>query len=380
MKQSERSVAVIFANLKGNVGDLAILEAMLLDLSKRFPSHSIDVYPHPITKVDGPRFAEFQRFSPSFNLKRKTVFDTKTHYWQSVGKKRLHRLDSSREIFSFAERFMPFFSKFTDYEWICVAGGEQFVGPKLSVCMFSTLLCIQQFNKNICAYPFSVRPGILGIYPKENLSEYFGLLSKPIVVRDGITKGMFDQLSKDSVVGLDCVYGLRHLARLIAPEAGREVERVIYAVTGQNNFSELCAGVKQVIDGGRRVELLTTCYPEDGAQIRKISEIFDIEWHAPMSWQATVAEFKASSLVITNRLHGLILGSLAETPLLPVADRKKPEAFVADAGIPHHAKLPEEITSDLLQKVDADSALILQRMTDYCCNASRLPTGPFALS
>lgn len=380
MCADEKKIAIIFANLKGNVGDFAILEAMVRDLSERFPSYVIDVFPHPVTPVDKVRFDEFQHLGPSFNLKRKTVFDTKTAYWQNDGKKSQQRLDPSREVLSFVEGYTPFFSKFSDYERIFVAGGEQFVGPKLSVCMFSTLLCIHQFNKAIYAYPFSVRPGILDIYSKERLSEYFGLLSQPIVVRDGITKGMFNQLTNDSVVGLDCVYGLRELAQSIAPATERRLDRVLFAVTGQDNFSELCAGVRQVIESGRQVELLTTCYVEDGTYIRKIAEKFDIQWHAPLSWQATVAEFKASSLVITNRLHGLILGSLAETPLLPVADRKKPEAFVADAGIPHHAKFPQDITSELLQKVDADKDLILQRMANYCRNTSRLQTGPFSLA
>lgn len=380
MSSDEKKIAVIFANLKGNVGDFAILEAMLRNLTEQFPSHAIDVYPHPVTSVDGPRFAEFQRLGPSFNLKRKTAFDTKSQYWQNVGKRPIHRLDPTREVSSFLENFAPFFSKFSDYESICIAGGEQFVGPKLSVCMFSTLLCVHQFNKNIYAYPFSVRPGILKIYSKEVLSEYFGLLAKPIIVRDGITKGLFDQLSNESVIGLDSVYGLRTLAKSVAPETERDVDRVIFAVTGQNNFSGLCAGVKQIIESGRKVELLTTCYPEDGSYIRKTAALFDIKWHAPLSWQATIAEFKASSLVITNRLHGLILGSLAETPLLPVTDRKKPEAFVIDARMPHHAKTPEEISSDLLQNVDADRDQILRKMADYSRNASRLPTGPFALT
>lgn len=377
MASDAKKIAIIFANLKGNVGDFAILEAMLRDLSGRFPSHVIDVYPHPVASVDKIRFEEFQRLGPSFDLKRKTAFDTKTAYWQKVGRKSREKLDPSREIFSFVERFSPFFSKFSQYEKIFVAGGEQFVGPRLSVCMFATLFCIHEFNKNIYAYPFSVRPGILNLYQGDALSGYFGLLRKPIVVRDGITKGMFDKLGIESVVGLDCVHGLMNLARSIAPQQGRRQNRIIYAVSGQNNFAELCAGLEQVVNSGRDVELLTTCYPEDGSVIRKIAETFAIKWHAPMSWQETVSEFKVSSLVITNRLHGLILGSLAETALLPVADRKKPEAFVADAEMPHYVKSPELINSELLQKVDADRTLIIQRMADYRNKAALLHTGPF---
>jgi polysaccharide pyruvyl transferase WcaK-like protein len=377
MASDAKKNAIIFANLKGNVGDYAILEAMLRDLSMRFPSHGIDVYPHPLTPVDKIRFEEFQRLAPAFNLMRKTMFDTKSAYWRIAGMKSRESLHPLREIFSFIEGYRPFFSKFSQYEQVFVAGGEQFVGPRLSVCMFATLICIREYNSNIYAYPFSVRPGILKLYNREDLSRFFGVLRKPIVVRDGITNGVFRKLGIDAVVGLDCVHELMSLTRSIAPQEGRQQNRVIYAVSGRNNFVELCTGVEQIIKSGRDVEVLTTCYSEDGSVIRKISEMFSIKWRAPTSWQETVSEFKASSLVVTNRLHGLILGSLAETTLLPVTDRKKPEAFVIDAEMPYHVKSPELINSDLLEKVDGDRNLIKKRMAEYHKKATSLHTGPF---
>lgn len=122
---------------------------------------------------------------------------------------------------------------------------------------------------------------------------------------------------------------------------------------------------------------MTTCASEDGEQLQLLSEEFRIAWHAPISWRSTVAEFKACSLIITNRLHGLILGTLAETPLLLVANRKKPEAFVSDVNIPHHVKRMSELNNNLLNKVDADRSLILQRIEEFRKKSSYLSSSPF---
>ncbi|WP_275783720.1 hypothetical protein [Pararhizobium gei] len=39
-------VAVIYANLKGNIGDFAILHSMLLDIRERHPGRAVDAYSH----------------------------------------------------------------------------------------------------------------------------------------------------------------------------------------------------------------------------------------------------------------------------------------------------------------------------------------------
>lgn len=50
-----KSVAVIGANLKGNIGDFALFHAVLVDLHRAFPDHAVDVYTHGFHLVDEQR-------------------------------------------------------------------------------------------------------------------------------------------------------------------------------------------------------------------------------------------------------------------------------------------------------------------------------------
>jgi polysaccharide pyruvyl transferase WcaK-like protein len=126
----------------------------------------------------------------------------------------------------------------------------------------------------------------------------------------------------------------------------------------------------------RPLALLTTCESEDGEAYRRLCTEFGAAYLAPATWQETVAELKASALVVTNRLHGLILGCLAEAPLLPVTDRRKSEAFVADARMPHSARSPEAITHALLERCLADRRVILDIMDRYKAHALSAARAP----
>ncbi len=64
----ERKVAVLFANLKGNIGDFAILQAILEQLNFYYPGYKIDVYSHPLVDIDETRLAAFSKHSPPFSL------------------------------------------------------------------------------------------------------------------------------------------------------------------------------------------------------------------------------------------------------------------------------------------------------------------------
>lgn len=356
-------VAILFGNLKGNLGDFAILQAMVSQVERVFPGRHIVVYSHPLVGVDEGRLAEFQRQSPEISIVRSAYSKEIRWYQRALMSSILRRKTQARLIKAFASDAASSVSHFRTYEAVFFAGGDQWSGRELGVSMFGTLSAIYQQNKNIYAFPFSLKSSLLGLYSQRTLQEYFAMLQQPLIVRDSLTKRIMDELGVSSVLGVDCVYSLRSRSAGIRPAERRNALRTLFVVKGQEK--NLSTVLEHLLKDGSEIELLTTCKQEDHKIYQSLSERFGLTYHTPNSWEEIIAEFKASSLVVTNRLHGLILGSLAEAPLLPVSDRKKSLAFARDAEMPHAAPTVMDVSHSLLEITKADRTVVLQKMKHY---------------
>lgn len=374
----EKKVAIVFANLKGNVGDYAILEAMTQDLGTAFPGHRIVVYPHPLVPVDHAYLDEFRRLNPDIQFGDATYSMPIGLVKRLLSSSFLRRKAQASLINEFAAKSAADFRHFAGYSAVFFAGGDQWSGRELGVAMFGSLLAIHRVNDRVHSFPFSLKSSLLGLYTKADLTRYFALLRPSLIVRDSLTKEIIDQFSKNALLGADCVFSLNQTADEIRPNPERNPGRILFVVKGQE--AELSETLEKLLGQQKNVELFTTCPPEDHRTYTKLAERFNLPYHEPKSWQEIIAEFKASELVITNRLHGLILGSLAQTPLLPVANRKKSLAYVRDANIPHCAMTPLEVTPDLIGKARADKQIILDRMMAYAENCRKLPYSPVRTS
>jgi polysaccharide pyruvyl transferase WcaK-like protein len=171
-------------------------------------------------------------------------------------------------------------------------------------------------------------------------------------------------LGLEAVLGADCVFSLEGLSEGIPPAPDRDHSRLLLVITGQKQHS-LEAVVRKLGKSVCPVALLTTCEVEDGPALRAVSEACGVPVYAPLTWQETVAEMKASALIITNRLHGLILGSFARTPVVPLTDRVKTLAVASDAALPLRVELlaaiePNTIVRSLRLRED-----ILARLDEY---------------
>jgi polysaccharide pyruvyl transferase WcaK-like protein len=269
-------------------------------------------------------------------------------------------------------------AKFAGYEAIFVAGGDQWSGRRLGISMFATLAAVRAHNNRIFAYPFSVNPRIGRYSSSQSLRQNFGNIRGPLVVRDSISKGVINQLGLPVVSGWDCVYGIQDLAYNIEPQPDRDATRTLLVITGRSPNLErsLRTLLKRLIPEVGPLELLTTCAPVDGKTYERLSAEFDIPSRLPMSWQETVAELKATAIVVTNRLHGLILGSFAEATLLPVTDRKKAEAFVRDAGLPYYACKLSDLSPALIRTAKANEVVILDKLKRYRDQSRKALLGP----
>jgi polysaccharide pyruvyl transferase WcaK-like protein len=363
-----KPVAILFSNLKGNIGDFAILHAMLLDLQARFPAHPVHVFPHSFLKTDESRLAAFKAAgAPPFELAGTTYFRKVSPKLKWLFRLRLWPHIQVRLVRVLAASAASDASQFARYEAIFLAGGDQWNEMDLGVSMFATLSAVANHNDNIYTFPFSVDPRIRLFNTDQALRGYFAKIREPLVVRDGISKAVIDELDLRSVLGADCVFSLQHLASGIVPTPGRDPSRVLFVVTGNPRTLEpnLRAALRNVTASTKGISLLTTCEPEDGQIYERLSREFDIPWHAPTTWQDAVAELKASSLIVTNRLHCLILGSFAGTPVLPVADRTKSAAFVRDAEMRRYVHRVDALTSGILVSRLADPGAAEERVSNY---------------
>lgn len=369
-----KPLGILFANLKGNIGDFAILEAMVDLLIAAYPGRKILVHPHPLLPVDKDRLAVFLSHNPDISIATPTFARGTTRVQDIFSSLFLKRGSQAFRIRSFIKKSVEHFAPFANYEAVYMAGGDQWSGRELGVAMFGTLAAIHRLHVPVYSFPFSLKSSLFGLYSKKDLAEYFGKLSSPVIVRDSLSKGIIDDFSDRATLGADCVYSLNLKASTIEPAAQRNPERTLYIVKAQEN--DLSTNLEKLVSTTDNLELFTTCPPEDSKTYRNLAKYFGLPYHEPASWQDIIAEFKASKLIVTNRLHGLILGSLAQTALLPVTTRKKSLAFTRDAKIPHFATTVADITSALIENARKDHLLILENMNCYANECRRKPHSP----
>lgn len=349
------SIAIIFPNLKGNIGDFAILDAMLRDIARRWPDAKRDVFLPRNRRKDEARLQAFRDAgAPHFEIAGATFQpDNSRHPLERFG---LRRTAQTARIGLLAEASSDEAAVFAGYDAIFIAGGDQWNGRLLGRAMFGSLAAIRAVNPAIYAFPFSVHPRILKFNSPAALRRMFGQIVAPLPIRDSISRAMMFDLGLVVADIPDCVFSLTEAAREVAPMPDRDGERVILAATGS---AQALRAATAALVPYCAVELLTTCVSEDGAALDALGAEFDIPVRAPMTWQETVAEFASAQVVVTNRLHGLILGALAGALLLPLTDRKKSEAFALDTGVPWSAESPAALTHvDITACVDRREAMV----------------------
>ncbi len=121
-------VAILFANLKGNIGDFAILHAMLLDLKRTFPGQPLHVFSHGFYNIDESRLTAFRASSDvEFEL-------IGTTYFHKGAPKLLARfvrlfglwpVAQGYLVQSLTDRVTTHASQFREYDAIFLAGGGQ---------------------------------------------------------------------------------------------------------------------------------------------------------------------------------------------------------------------------------------------------------------
>lgn len=376
----KRSIAVIGANLKGNLGDFALLHATIADLRSAFPNHVLDVYAHGFLPVDEIRLAAFGTSSRlGFTLAGKT-------FAAGNGPKVLANLAKSIRLWpaiqagiikSLANRKYDEASRFSNYEAVFIVGGAHWSGMRVGISMFGTLEAIRRHNTVIQAYPFSIEAKVGSYNSRRSLRRYFSRLKAPLIVRDSISQSVLDRLGVPSTLGADSVFMLEKEARQL-PANDANPRRIIVAATGRG-IADIGPLVTHARQNGREIHLMTTCCTEDESAMRKVAAQFGIPYLAPLTWQDAIAEIKACSLLVTNRLHGLIFGCLSAAAVLPVTDRQKSLAFSSDSGIPFATSSIGSMTPGLIDDCLAKRSQIIAKLRCYASSMQQRAMSPLAV-
>lgn len=355
MTTDKKPIALLFANLKGNVGDFAILEAILRDLDRHFPGRTVKLFPHSNLPIDKARVRAFEELS-GYSLVISTPIQLPT-LPRGVGL--LLRLGVWSKFqavlvkaLSLSQRNLA--RELRDCEFVCFAGGDQWNGMRLGPAMFAAASIAKRLGKKIYCYPFSCNPAIRKFNSPHALRKSFSRISQPLIVRDSISSRTISDLGVNVVSGSDCVFGLKPLIENKGNHSQNATRKVIISLTSAKGVSAATATTEIVrtlrTEGTPfEIEVLSTCELEDADELEDCAELEGIKKSYPASWQEAVERFQTASLVVTNRLHALILCSLSDVPVLPLTNREKSKAFAIDADLPLSCETAAEVTIETVE-------------------------------
>jgi hypothetical protein len=363
-------VLILFANLKGNVGDFAILHAMLVEVEKRYPGSARHVYSHGHKEVDEMRMMAFlTQPHPAFIYQGATKYIRTPKGLGIIKRLGYGKWLAGKLIDRLSARFRKLepFRTAGNYQAVFLAGGEQWGGFSTGINMFAILDAVSCFNPNIFIFQFSVKRNLLDTYSIQRLTSSFSKIAGNLVVRDSTSGDTMRHISARVIDGADCVFSLAgQVDRSPAPGLGNETI-VTLAVTEAeaSRPAEFAATIRGLTGAGVTVRLLSTCEQEDGPTMSELSRTLGVEFICPATWQDVVAEFKRSSVVVTNRLHCMIFTFFADVPVVPLVDREKVLGVCRDAGLRHSIRNIGELTPERVGKIIADSGSIRSTMSNY---------------
>ncbi len=374
-------VLILFANLKGNLGDFAILHAMLVEAEKWFPGREIHVFSHGKHSVDAARFKSFlAQPHPAFKDMGKGPYRTFSRLLSVFKRIGLEKCLRGRLVERMSQEIAAQapLSQAGKYAAIFFAGGEQWSGFENGVSMFATLRAVSRQNANVFVFPFSVKGKLLDSYPAVDLQRDFGGFAGNVIVRDSHSAEIMQRIRPSVMLGADCVFSLADVAATLPAARPEEDKCVMLAITTGDGarYQDVATATKALLAAGHRVRLLTTCDREDGDEIRRLGELLGIEHLSPPNWQEVVSEFRSSSLVVTNRLHCMIFTFFAGVPLLPLVNREKIIGISRDAELPHTLKDVKDLTPEIVATCQHNQETILAKMRGYLEKVKSSKTSP----
>ena len=370
----QNAVAILFANLKGNLGDLAILEANLVHLSQIYPGYRIDVWTSGFLSTDGDRLQSFiDAGAPPFRLRGKTP-DLPMRRWRKVfSSAGLGKALQPFLIASAQREFATEAQSFSQYQRIFIVGGDQF-DAIVSAAMFGTLKAIAAINPRLSNFPLSVNPRTQTANAPALLRACLGLIEAPLLVRDEMSHRFLTGAGIACDLGTDSVLSMA--ARIRSIPASDHATGMVVAITRTApddpvHLARLLSALR-TLHGP--VSTLTTTPSADHVflDLRDMG----VAYSAPGTWQELVAELRSATLVISNRFHCVLLAALVGTPVLAVCNRAKITSVKDAAGLPFWSEGLNATTLDLVQSLLKDGIGQREAFERYLRLAESQKTSP----
>ncbi len=366
-------ILILCANLKGNLGDFAILDAMGRLLMRHFPGHEILFYHHGNKGVDRVRMAAFEKGLPEGMVSLGPAPVARRPFLLRKFTKILTRLGLHEFIHGVAiekwscklEKDSEFSERLRSAEAVIFAGGSQWGKGDLNMNMFGQLLCAHRLNGRVLIFPFSVSESLLSCNGPRFLREMMQMFRVPLAVRDIETCELLNEIDIPARLFCDSVLALNGIVSL---EEIRSMEkRIFICVTSKAGLKP--AVVAQVIAALRhqnfQVSLFSTCELEDRPFYSKVRALIEVDLIAPDSWQEAVGVLRHAHCVLTNRLHCLIFSILAGLPAIPVTNRLKEKGFSRGAKLPLSlASLEDALELDPC-RIDQERATTIEAQERY---------------
>jgi polysaccharide pyruvyl transferase WcaK-like protein len=383
---SSPTVSIVFANLKGNVGDFAILDAMVRQLARRYPGRVIEVFSQGRLPVDNDRFRVFrERVGSPFVYKGPLANISVPSQTGLLGRV-LRRLGGraraqGRQVQWAAGELEAVVadSGLCGHDAVFFVGGALWMGGEIAVNMFGLLQVLVAQGMKVFTFPFSVHRSVLKMNRAADLRRYFSEFTGPILVRDGRSRATLKCAGVGSALMPDAVFSLPPLGRPTPPERTRP--RVGFAVTvcrgpDQATFERVLTSLKA---GGVDPVLVATCIPEDGDILGTLADSLDLPLLKPLGWEDAVRDLQALDLLVANRLHGLIFAFLGGTPTIPMVNREKVAGVAEDAGLRRRVEHLQQITPDAIRGWVREADEIVADMMRYR-SATRATWDSFTLA
>lgn len=369
---SSRTVSIVFANLKGNVGDFAILEGMIRQMARRYPGQAIEVFSQSRLPVDEDRFRVFREgVDVPFTYKGPLTNLSVSSSSGLLGRVQRKLLGAAwvqgRQVRWAAGELEAVVdeSGLGGHEAVFFPGGALWSGGELAVNLFGLLQALVGRGVAVYTFPFSVDRSVLRKNKVADLRRYFSWLSGPILVRDGGSGDTLGLAGVNSSLMPDVAFSLPHRDRPKPAERSRPRVGLAIAGSREPNRAMFEGVLKSLRAGGVDPVLVTTCLPEDGEILESMAAALDLPLLQPLGWRDAVREFQALDLLLCNRLHGLVFAILGGTPIIPMVNREKVAGLARDAGLSRKVERLEQVTADAVKEWVREAEEVVIEMTRY---------------
>jgi polysaccharide pyruvyl transferase WcaK-like protein len=361
----KRKVTILCSNLKGNLGDFAIAEAVATAAIRYLGKCQFFLYYHANKPVDEKRLEAMLSES---NVVFESILPA-PYYRRPYWLRTFCRLGIAQSLYSkwhnqhiakvakFIAGHRDFMNHLHGSDLVVFAGGAQWGRGDLNLNMFAQLQAVSSLGKKCHVFPFSVSSGLKKCNGSEALSGLFTHLTRPLFVRDSISHDTLQSVGVDAQLVCDSVFSLKNEFQTswdlnTMPSDCRDTVYVSLTQSGSPSLQSVSDLLASISAYGLRPVLFSSCELEDRSFYDSLQELAGVDAVYPTTWKQAVARLAECRFVITNRLHCLIFSALSGTPIVPVTNRLKSEAYVSDADLPCSLKAPAALTSDQIDDIN----------------------------